>query len=92
MAILFAFGSSSAALACVSPQMDAQVMPLKGACPDMGKAHDCALACAPMCTAMAPAAIDVEGAPVLSSAPLNSQILPLAVRRFGPEPPPPRQA
>ena len=82
MAISFVLGSSGAALACVSPQIMSQPMPMKGDCSDMGKANDCALACAPMCTAIAPVSISIDAPGALASAPQFRQATRLPVHQF----------
>lgn len=96
LAAFYALGSSSAALACASPfamgpaATISAPMPADIPCQGDAVAHDCALACAPMCTAVVPELAEVTPPPqpeAISLAGETRQLTPASIR---PEPPPPR--
>ena len=91
LAAFYALGSSGAALACASPVATmAAPMPADIPCQGDNKAHDCALACAPMCTAVVPALTEVTPPPLPEAVSLSGETVQLASASFQPDPPPPR--
>jgi hypothetical protein len=92
LTMFFMAGSATAAVSCASPMMEI-AMPTRSSsdCPGP-KSHDCALACAPMCAAVAPQLTEVSPpAPTAASyhAEPVDEWTALAPRL---EPPPPRMA
>jgi hypothetical protein len=91
LAFFYALGSSGAAVACVSPGAAvSKPMTSDQPCDGDSKAHDCALACAPTCTATVPETAAVPAPlspPIRRLAPEMRQLESHAMR---PEPPPPR--
>lgn len=88
-ASLFLAGAAGAALACATPVTVMVVCGQDSDC-DRQAAHDCALACAPMCAAVEPS----DSRPA-SLAKLVSTYFPAGARDWvlgfsGPDPPPPR--
>ena len=94
LAFFYALGTSGAALACASPQEAAATLSMAPGqpCHQQNKAHDCALACAPLCTAVMPQPEGV-GAPQLAIAETPAaEVRQLASSDFTPDPPPPRSS
>lgn len=84
LALSFVVGSATAGVQCATP------MGMPAGCPDTHKAHDCALACAPMCAAIKP--MPAQVAQPIAPMPVFSAVTTAALPtcHIGPELPPPR--
>jgi hypothetical protein len=89
LAISFVAVSANAGVNCIVPPVDAAAA-MPADCPDMPKAHDCALACPPMCAAIKDISETVAERILEPSVPATLASAFLPTRHIRPEPPPPR--
>lgn len=88
-AILYATGASTAAFACAMPPM-VRAAPIDSDCGDHSNQQDCALACPPMCAAIAPVSSEVETPQSTVQDAFGNRIVSGSAFHHRPELPPPR--
>ena len=89
LAMLYTAGATTAAFACAMPSTTAAA-PMDPDCGDHSVHHDCALACAPMCAAIAPDPSEADTSELTVQVAFWSRSVSASAVHIGPEPPPPR--
>lgn len=89
LTVLYTAGATSAAFACAE-QFTTAGAPMDYDCGNNTACYDCALACAPMCAAIAPAPSETDTVGLAVPISFWNKIASVGGLHNGPEPPPPR--